>query len=111
MGMHGQHDTHCVREEYKMKWLKKLMVRLFNRDRDSIEKILASIDGVPWVKVTAMEVDKNDLTKGNFELDWNNAFIDELIAAGYSGRTNEEIIDQWFTTVCHSIASEIDTLR
>ena len=34
-----------------------------------------------------------------FELDWNNEFVEQLLDAGYSGESPEQIVDGWFKTI------------
>ena len=54
-----------------------------------------------------------NIKNGFFELDWNNEFIEQLLDAGYSGETNEEIVNGWFRTIAIQILEEdgIDTQR
>ena len=53
------------------------------------------------------------IRNGFFELDWNNEFIEQLIDAGYSGETNEQIVDAWFRTIAMQVLDEsgLDTQR
>jgi hypothetical protein len=60
----------------------------------------------PWVGMLTMDVDYNNLDKGAFELDWNDFYIARLIRAGYQGKSDADIIDQWFTTVCRNVVLE-----
>ena len=43
---------------------------------------------------------------GFLELDWNNEFVEKLIDAGYSGETNEDIVDAWFKTIARQIPQD-----
>ena len=63
------------------------------------EKQEATKKGEPWVAVLDTQVNPDNIRNGFFELDWNNEFIEQLIDAGYSGETNEEIVDAWFRTI------------
>lgn len=86
-----------------MKIFKKLFTKIFTSGSEQ-EKRLATINNEPWVKVIEVSMtDPNDPTKGNFELDWNNLFIESLYEAGYSGRSDVEVIDQWFNDLCRGI--------
>lgn len=79
---------------------------------DPIEKIRQEKknSSEPWVDVINVNMeDKNDPSTGYLELDWNEAFVKQLVEAGYSGRTEEEIVDQWLNDLCRGIAS--DTLE
>ena len=59
----------------------------------------------PYVNVVKVNIDKDNPSDGYFELEWNQVFIRQLMDAGYSGDNEEEIIDQWFTALCSSVAS------
>ena len=67
----------------------------------------------PWVGVLDVKVNEKNVRNGFFELDWNNEFIEQLIDAGYSGETNEEIVNGWFRTIAMQILEEegLDTQR
>ena len=69
------------------------------RDALEAEKEAATAAGEPWVAVLDTQVNPENIRNGFFELDWNNEFIEQLLDAGYSGETNEEIIDAWFRTI------------
>ena len=70
------------------------------------EKELATEAGEPWVGVIGMEVDTNTLDQGAFELDWNDQFVAKLVRAGYQGKTDSDIVDNWFQDVCRNIVME-----
>ena len=53
-----------------------------------------------------MTLDPKNISNGAIELDWNDKFISELIKAGYTGKTDADVIDQWFTQVCRNIVQE-----
>jgi len=63
------------------------------------EKELATKAGKPWVAVLDTQTNPDNIRNGFFELDWNNEFIEQLLDAGYSGESNEEIVDQWFRSI------------
>jgi hypothetical protein len=63
------------------------------------EKEAATKAGQPWVAVLDTQVNPDNIKNGFFELDWNNEFIEQLLDAGYSGESNEEIVDAWFKTI------------
>ena len=60
----------------------------------------------PWVKVVEVHFDKDNPTRGYFELDWNDDFVGLLGEAGYAGPSNEAIVDLWFNDLCRSIVLE-----
>ena len=70
------------------------------------EKEAATAKGEPWVAVLDTQVNPDNIRNGFFELDWNNEFIEQLLDAGYSGETNEQIVDQWFRTIVSQMLSE-----
>jgi len=70
------------------------------------EKEEATAKGEAWVAVLDTQLNPDNIKNGFFELDWNNQFIEELLDAGYSGETNEEIVDGWFKTIAVQILGE-----
>ena len=60
----------------------------------------------PWVKVLDMNVNPDNPRSGFFELDWNDEFVNNLKQHGYLGKTDEEIVDRWFQTLCKTIGNE-----
>lgn len=70
------------------------------------EKDEATRAGKAWVGVLDTQVNKDNIRNGFFELDWNNQFIEELLDAGYSGETNEDIVNSWFKTIALQILEE-----
>jgi len=77
------------------------------------EKEAATKAGEPWVAVLDTQVNPDNIKNGFFELDWNNEFIEKLLDAGYSGETNEQIVDAWFRTIVTQMLEEegLDTQR
>jgi len=74
------------------------------------EKEKATMAGEPYVNITKMSVDPNDIHNGEFELDWNDKFVINLIKAGYKMKDDEPdtvIVDRWFQSVCKNIALEM----
>jgi hypothetical protein len=69
-------------------------------------KDLATEAGEPWVEILGMDIDPNDPGQGAFELDWNDKFVANLVRAGYQGKTDQDIIDNWFKTVCRNVVLE-----
>ena len=70
------------------------------------EKIQATKRGEPWVKILSMELDPKDPSQGAFELDWNDKFVSNLVRAGYQGKTDADIVDNWFQAICRNVALE-----
>ena len=76
------------------------------KPKEKTEKDLATERGEPWVTVLAMDVDPDDLNSGAFELDWNEYFVAKLIRAGYQGKDDATIVDQWFQNVFRHVVME-----
>jgi len=70
------------------------------------EKQMATAKGEPWVRVVNVSLDSDNIGNGSFELDWNDIFLAKLIRAGYKGKTDNDIVDQWFTDVCRNVLNE-----
>jgi hypothetical protein len=75
------------------------------------EKVLspkeqANLNGEPWVEVLSIEVNPTDPGNGAFELDWNDIFVARLIKAGYQGKNDQDIVDNWFRAVCRNVVLE-----
>ena len=69
-------------------------------------KALATKAGEPWVQVLSMEIDKDNPGQGAFELDWNDIFVARLIKSGYQGKTDQDVVDNWFQDVCRNVVME-----
>lgn len=69
-------------------------------------KEIATEKGESYISVLSVELDEKNLSNGSFELDWNEYFIKELRAAGYPGRTDEDVVELWFRNVCRNILAE-----
>ena len=70
------------------------------------EKEEATKAGKAWVAVLDTQINPENIKNGFFELDWNNQFIEELLDAGYSGETNEAIVDSWFKSIVIQMLEE-----
>lgn len=69
-------------------------------------KKVATLNNERWVKVLSLSFDGKNPKEGSFELDWNDKFVEDLKADGYDGHTPENIVNQWFVTVCRNVALE-----
>ncbi len=70
------------------------------------EKDLATQRGEPWVSVMSVDLDMDNVGNGSFNLDWNEIFVARLVKAGYKGKDDITIVDQWFTDLCRNIITE-----
>ena len=69
-------------------------------------KDLATEKGEPYIAILSMDVDPENINTGAFELDWNEKFIANLMRAGYQGKTDSDLVDQWFQNVCRNVVLE-----
>jgi len=76
------------------------------REALQAEKDLATKNKEPWVAVLDTQVNQDNIRNGFFELDWNNEFIERLLDAGYTGESNEQIVDAWFRTIVTQMLTE-----
>jgi len=74
------------------------------------EKGRATAAGEPYIAITKVELDPNNINAGAFEMDWNSIFITQLVKAGYMKKkedTDSDIADRWFQDVCRNVALEL----
>ena len=78
-------------------------------------KALANKRKQPYIEVIDMQVNKDNIRNGFFELDWNKYFIQQLIEADYGTEADkeEEIVDRWFKDIVYNMLAEegLDTNR
>ena len=98
-----QDDVNSIMDEIKENSLSPEEAR---RASLETEKQLATERGEPWVAVLDTQINPENIRNGFFELDWNNEFIEQLLDAGYSGETNEQIVDAWFKTIVTQMLEE-----
>lgn len=85
--------------------------RLFGKkkeapDTEAEKKRIATENGEPYINVIQLEIDQDQKGVGSFELDWNVYFISYLRKNGYEGKTDEQIVDRWFTDLCRNVVLE-----
>jgi hypothetical protein len=76
------------------------------KSKKKSDKDLATERGEPYIAILSMDVDPNDINSGAFEFDWNDKFISNLSRAGYQGKTDADLVDQWFQSVCRNVVLE-----
>ena len=75
--------------------------------KDSAEaKKIANKNKEPFIEVVGLDIDAENPVQGAFELDWNDIFVAKLVRAGYQGKTDNDIVDNWFQDVCRNIVLE-----
>ena len=57
----------------------------------------------PWVNVIKMGIDPENVVQGYFELDWNDEFVQYLMAQGIAGDSDEDVVNKWFNAVCRTV--------
>jgi hypothetical protein len=76
------------------------------KSKKKSDKDMATERGEPYIAILSMDVDPNNINAGSFEFDWNDKFISNLSRAGYQGKTDADLVDQWFQTVCRNVVLE-----
>lgn len=76
------------------------------KDATRNPKEIATENKEPWVAVLQTHVGKENVRNGFFELDWNEYFVLLLRTTGYTGDTDEDVVDQWFTELCRNVGGE-----
>lgn len=69
-------------------------------------KELANEKAEPYIAVLETKVNPENPRNGFFELDWNDHFVAQLKSSGYTGETDEAIVDQWFQELCRNVGAE-----
>jgi hypothetical protein len=88
-----ERDLALLEVEFKHGKIKKI----------AYEKNKATILKEPWVGTIDHGFDsKKGINGFYFEFDWNEYWIEYLQLNGYVGRTDDEIVESWFSDVCNS---------
>lgn len=87
------------------KEIAKLAVKLKHEEisQAAHDKAVANIKKEPWVNVVKMGINPTNVSAGFFELDWNDEFVIMLQENGYTGTSDEEIVNKWFNNVCRTV--------
>jgi hypothetical protein len=86
--------------------VKKPRAKKKAKEVENPAKLAATKAGEPWVDVVSIDIDPEDPGAGAFELDWNDTFVAKLVRAGYQGKTDQDIVDNWFRAVCRNVVLE-----
>jgi len=71
------------------------------------EKKLATFNNEPWIGILNDEYKAENGVSGFLvEMDWNDQFIEMLRVNGYTGISDEHIVEQWFVDVNNSVATD-----
>ena len=87
------------------KELAKLEVQLKNGKIGKYEydKKIADIKKSPYVNVLHLDVNPENAKAGYMELDWNDHFVKFLHDNGYTGESDEAVVNKWFNDVCRTV--------
>ena len=92
-----------VKKETKPKQQKSLIPELTEKEK-------ATAASEPYIAITKVEINPENINDGAFDLDFNDKFVLNLIKAGYRQREDDTdviIVDRWFQTVCRNVALEM----
>ena len=98
--------TELPRNNMIKNFFKKFTRKLVAAPINQSPKELATEKKEPWIAVLDTHVDKNNIRNGFFELDWNEYFVLELRNNGYTGDTEEAVVDKWFGDLCRNIGGD-----
>ena len=87
------------------KELAKLEVQLKNGKigQYEIDKKVAELKEQPYVNVLKLDVNPENAKAGYMELDWNDHFVKFLHSNGYTGESDEAVVNKWFNDVCRTV--------
>lgn len=67
------------------------------------DKAIADIKKLPYVNVLHLDVNPENAKAGYMELDWNDHFVKFLHENGYTGESDEAVVNKWFNDVCRTV--------
>ena len=73
--------------------------------QDNFTKETAILKKEPWV-ICNLRMDDDGVYTGHYEIDWNGLWIDKLIAEGFHGNTDIDIINSWVNSLNRNILME-----
>jgi len=85
---------------------KKIAIAKRDLSGPALDKELATIEEEPYVNVLQMDVDPINPKKGFVELDFNDFFVKMLQENGYTGNSDEDIVNSWFNDLCRTILQQ-----
>ena len=97
-----------VKEPVKEKKPRKVKEKKVEPQLSEKEKATAASE--PYIAITKVEINPENINDGAFDLDFNDKFVLNLIKAGYRQRDDDTdviIVDRWFQTVCRNVALEV----
>lgn len=70
------------------------------------EKELATLNKKPWFKIKDVIFKDNNPAVGTLDIEWNTFFIQFLTDNGYTGETEEDIVNKWISELAATIIQE-----
>jgi len=77
--------------------------------KSEFTKEIKTLNKEPYIHILNIDYNVKDGIHA-IEFDWNDYFIQELKDNGYNGKTDEELIDQWFVALSTLVASESESV-
>jgi hypothetical protein len=80
------------------------------KPKELTEKEKATANGEPYISITKVEINPDNINDGSFEFDWNEIFIARLVKSGYMKKkedTDSDIIDRWYSEICRNVLMEV----
>ena len=71
--------------------------------KDEFNKKIAEIKKEPYVNVIELGINPSNAQAGYVELDWNDHFVKFLYDNGYTGVSDEDVVNKWFNDVCRTV--------
>ena len=74
--------------------------------KEEYDKEILTLEGKPYIGITNIEFDPENGI--GMEFDWNDYFIEELKENGFTGNTDQDLINDWYNSFCAMVASQSD---
>jgi hypothetical protein len=95
------------KQQYEEKKL-EIQFKYGKISKDDYERDLANLKGEPWVSAKESHFNGEEGVNGFYlKFNWNEHFINLLMSHGYSGYTDEEIVEKWYNDLNKSILEEM----
>lgn len=113
-------ETQCKRNDYNIELIQDSLksvderIKHLTEDNSKLQKRVALLEQLrqrkesdePWVELLGGDIDPDKGLEMN--LDWNDAFINQLRSKGYKGATESSLVAQWLLTVSNTVKPEDD---
>ncbi len=73
--------------------------------KEEYTKGVKTIHKEPYITITNVTIEPGQI---GMEFDWNEYFIQELKDNGFTGQSDQDIVDQWFTSFSTMVAAQSD---